>query len=501
MNHFLYRAYLFFNKILTLLFSNKQLYIARYARLSELESLASPTLDSSSILLGKCLFNQILRISQTEKRRELGNLLIVAPTRGGKGLLAVSQLLTWKHSVIVNDIKGDLFTQTAGYRSTLGEVIVIDPQGLGHRFDPLEGKQTEDELHSAATHLLFKPDEGEGTIFTQRAISMLTQLFLAARREGQPPFPYVRKIIRKGLQGAAERLNTIKPELATQFLDVPFKTANFTDRFLLSAWGTLTARMRPLLTETVIRSLAGSDFTPKELMFSEKPITVYLRWKEHDLLALSPLIRLMWGSLIGELTTTYDKAQGKNCHLVLLLIDEAGRAAIPSLADHATTVAGRGITLWIAIQSLFQLEAQYGRARANILRDNMETQIYYRPANQETAEYLERCLGQRSGYAKSQTMREGTETSEGRSEQGIPLMTAWEIKQLEDEEIIGFHRKLPPFKAKRMDWRNSKLLRQRQQIPAPELLPLPEPEDRSQKLIWAREKKFADGYIDPDEIE
>ena len=121
---------MFFNKILALLFSNKQLYIARYARLSELESLASPTLDSSSILLGKCLFNQILRISQTEKRRELGNLLIVAPTRGGKGLLAVSQLLTWKHSVIVNDIKGDLFTQTAGYRSTLGEVIVIDPQGL-----------------------------------------------------------------------------------------------------------------------------------------------------------------------------------------------------------------------------------------------------------------------------------------------------------------------------------------------------------------------------------
>jgi len=131
MNHFLYRIYLFFNKILALLFSNKQLYIARYARLSELESLASPTLDSSSILLGKCLFNQILRISQTEKRRELGNLLVVAPTRGGKGLLAVSQLLTWKHSVIVNDIKGDLFTQTAGYRSTLGEVIVIDPQGLG----------------------------------------------------------------------------------------------------------------------------------------------------------------------------------------------------------------------------------------------------------------------------------------------------------------------------------------------------------------------------------
>ncbi len=501
MNRFLYTITTFFNKILVLFFPSKQLYIARFARLDELESLVSPTLDESGLLLGKGLFNHFLRVASTKTRRELGNLLVVAPTRGGKGLLAVSQLLTWKHSVIINDIKGDLFTQTSGYRSTLGEVIIIDPQGFGHRFDPLDGKITEDELHSAATHLLFKADEGEGAIFSQRAINMLTQLFLAAKIEGQLPFPYVRKFIRMGLQGAAERLNTIKPELATQFLDVPFSNANFTDRFLLSAWGTLTARMRPLLTETVIRSLAGSDFTPQELMNSKKPITVYLRWTERDLLALSPLVRLMWGSLIGELITTYDKAQGKNCHPVLLLIDEAGRAAIPSLADHATTVAGRGITLWIAIQSLSQLEAEYGRARANILRDNMETQIYYRPTNQATAEYLERCLGKKSDYAKSQTSREGTETSQGRSEQGIPLMTAWEVKQLKDEEIIAFHRLLPPFKAKRMDWRNSKLLRERQQIPAPELLPLPQPEDRSQRFIWTRGKKFADGYINPDEIE
>ncbi|MFZ3168424.1 MAG: type IV secretory system conjugative DNA transfer family protein [Candidatus Methanoperedens sp.] len=489
---------MFFNRILAYFHANKQLHIARFARLDELESLVSSEHDESGLLLGKAHFNQILRISQTLKRRELGNLLIVAPTRGGKGLLAVSQLLTWKHSVIVNDIKGDLFLQTAGYRSSLGEVIVIDPQGYGHRFDPLDGKMTEDELHSAATHLLFQADEGEGKIFTLRAITMLTQLFLAARSEGQPPFPYVRKTIRKGLRSAAERLNIIKPELATKFLDVKYDDANFEDRFLLSAWGTLTARIEPLLTETVICSLAGSDFSPKELMFSEKPITVYLRWTERDLLALSPLVRLLWGSLIDELITTYDKTQGNKCKPALLLIDEAGRTAIPSLADHATTVVGRGITLWIAIQSLFQLEAEYGRARANILRDNMETQIYYRPANQATAEYLERCLGKKSEYAYSHTMREGTETSKGFSEQGIPLMTAWEIKQLRDEEIIGFHRNFLPFKAKRMDWRNSKLLKQRQQIPAPELLPLPQISDKLHNITTKRGDIFISEYVDPD---
>jgi type IV secretion system protein VirD4 len=439
----------------------------------------------------------VLRVQPTETRRELGNLLVVAPTRGGKGLLATSQLLTWPHSVVVNDIKGELYSQTAGYRSTLGQVFVIDPTGVGNRYDPLLGKQTEDALLSAATQLLYKPDEGDGSIFTQRAIVMLTQSFLAAREEGVPPLLYVRHMIRAGLPQAAERLHLINPELATQFLDVPHEEANFTDRFLLSAWGTLTARMRPLLTETVIRSLSGSDFSAGDLLYKDAPITVYLRWTERDLLALSPLVRLMWGTLIDGLITTYDKAQGKNCQPVLLIIDEAGRTAIPSLADHATTVVGRGISLWIAVQSLAQLDAVYGKTRATVLRDNMETQLYYRPSNQETADYLQHCLGRKSEYAQSQTMRDGAETSQGRSEQGIPLMTAQEIKQLTDEDIIGFHRLLPPFQAKRMDWRHFPVLRERQLLPPPELFPLLELAEKLPTLI-TQSNGHLQGYLDPD---
>jgi type IV secretion system protein VirD4 len=143
---------------------------------------------------------------------------------------------------------------------------------------------------------------------------------------------------------------------------------------------------------------------------------------------------------------------------LLLLIDEAGRTAIPSLADHAATVVGRGVSLWIAVQSLAQLHAVYGRARAQVLRDNVESQLYYRPSNQETAEYLERCLGRKSGFASSRTSHEGSSVSEGLSEQSAPLLTAQEIKQLGDEDVIGFHRRLPPFQAKRMDWRRYSVL-------------------------------------------
>ena len=482
--------------------SHKHLHHARFAQLHELASLQAgnaPGDPETSLLLGVGELGRMLRVRPTRTRRELGNLLVVAPTRGGKGLLATSQLLTWRESVVVNDIKGELFAQTAGYRSTLGPVYVIDPTGVGHRYDPLLGKKTEDELLSSATHLLFKPNEGEGAIFTQRATVMLTQLFLAAREEREPPLPYVRQIIRTGLLAAAARLEAISPELATQFLDVEFAEANFSDRFLLSAWGTLSARMRPLLTETVVRSLAGADFSARELMCGARPATVYLRWPERDLLALSPLVRLLWGSLIDELITTYDAAQGKDCRPVLLLIDEAGRTAIPSLADHATTVVGRGVSLWIAVQSLAQLDTVYGRSRAQVLRDNVENQLYYRPSNQETAEYLERCLGRKSGFATSQTTHEGASASEGLSEQGVPLLTAQEIKQLGDEEVIGFHRRLPPFQAKRMDWRRFGELAKRRDIAAAPALPvLPRLEEHGPVAHWKSAEKGA--YIDPDMV-
>jgi type IV secretion system protein VirD4 len=305
-----------------------KIHRARFARIDELAKLMTESVErEASLILGISHLNHVLRVKPVQTRRELGNLLVVAPTRGGKGLLATAQLLSWRHSVVVNDIKGELFAQTAGYRSTLGPVFVLDPTGVGHRFDPLLTKHTEDELFSSATHLLFKPDEGDGAIFTQRATVMLTQIFLAAREEGRAPLPYAREIIRLGLPATAERLNAISSDIATQFLDVAFTDANLADRFLLSSWGTLSARMRPLLTETVIRSLAGTDFKPEDLISSEKPVSIYLRWPERDLLALSPLVRLLWGTLIDELVAAYDRRSGKNCNPVLLLIDEAGRTA------------------------------------------------------------------------------------------------------------------------------------------------------------------------------
>jgi type IV secretory pathway TraG/TraD family ATPase VirD4 len=302
---------------------------------------------------------------------------------------------------------------------------------------------------------------------------MLTRIHLAAIKQKRPLFVFTREMICSGLIPTVNTLYSIDPQLATRFLETDINEADFFDSFLLSSWGTLTTRLQPLLTETVIRSLVRSDFTPQDLMLADEPITVYIKLPEQDLLTLSPLVRLLSATFINTLTTTYDARGGLGCKPVLLLIDEAGRTAIPHLPDAATTVVGRGVYLWIAAQDLSQLDDKYGQHKAKTLRNNCDTQLFYRPQDQATAEYIERCLGRQSAFAHSHTMREGEETSQGLSEQGIPNLTAWEIKQMRDEDIIGFHRRLPPFRAKRMDFRNFPLFRHRSQIPAPKPAKLP----------------------------
>src|SRR4029453_12549004 len=111
------------SRIKALLPKQPQLYSDRFAHPHEVDPLVSQNWEKEAgLIVGVSSFNHVLSVRATPKRRELGNVLVDALTRGGKGLLAISQLLTWPHSVVVMDIKGELYEATAGYRETLGPV-------------------------------------------------------------------------------------------------------------------------------------------------------------------------------------------------------------------------------------------------------------------------------------------------------------------------------------------------------------------------------------------
>ena len=168
------------------------LHHARWARRADLKQLrAKPSSDGlppdEGLVLGRHQRDWLIVRSQPQQR-ELGGLLVVGRPRSGKGLLAVSQILgAWQqHSLVCTDLKGELHAATAGWRARTGKVIVLDPTGVGHRFDPLAGRDTEDDLYRAAQDILHVDGEGDGQAFTERAASMLAAIFVAAKREEIP---------------------------------------------------------------------------------------------------------------------------------------------------------------------------------------------------------------------------------------------------------------------------------------------------------------------------
>jgi type IV secretory pathway TraG/TraD family ATPase VirD4 len=135
----------------------------------------------------------------------------------------------------------------------------------------------------------------------------------------------------------------------------------------------------------------------------------------------------------------------------------------------------------------------YGADNAQVLRDNMETQIYYRPDDLTTAEYLEKRAGKKSAYARSETQRESGEVSQGKSEQGISLMTAQDFMQMKDHHIILFHRNLPPIKAHRVSWIGNATYENYRKIPPPKLTSIPDCE----VSLNTQTNQNIDGYVNP----
>ena len=379
------------------------------------------------------------------------------------------------------DLKGDLYEQTAGFRKGIGHVFRVDTRGFGDPYDPLAGKYAEDDLYTLAKHLLYEPSEGDGKAFTQRATKMLTLLWLACVElnritgEDYRLLPFVGKMADLGLNSAASFINDISPTIARRLLDGAYHPEEDYDdkRFLSSSWESLTARLYSLLTERIVRCFAGSSFTAADIIAGKKPVTVYLCFPEKDLLSKAPVIRLVLESILSEMIDYFDSTKGRNCRPTLAILDEAGNVGLPSLPQYVSTVRSRGISIWLAFQDNSQIESLYGRYKARTIRNNMLSKVFYWQSDTETAKDIAISLGHRSEFSRSHTLRHGEESSESLSEQAVPLLTARDINELDEDEIIAFFKNLKPIRAKRMDWRSFPILKKRRAISPPLLKPLP----------------------------
>jgi type IV secretory pathway TraG/TraD family ATPase VirD4 len=142
------------------------------------------------------------------------------------------------------------------------------------------------------------------------------------------------------------------------------------------------------------------------------------------------------------------------------------------LPDYSTTICGRDMSILLTAQNINQLFDAYGSFKAKILLGQMKSAVIHPPSplDNDGAKFIKEALYYKSGFAHSTNENEGG-SSQGESEQRVPLMPADAIKQLgEDEEkVFSFRKGVRPTIAQRLDWRDFPELVRRANLQPPEV--------------------------------
>lgn len=461
----------------------RRLYGGRWATRSQYRRLLTsyPSQDGCSILLASSGRRQTEFLAVRAGlggRREIGHILVVGPSRSGKSLMLLANLVNWQFSVIALDVKGELHRLTSGIRSELGRVVVLNPSGGGDRFDPFPTlTRTEEEMRATARRMMDVHGDKE-PIFSERAASGVVAMLRAAQLQGVPALPFIASQIRgRGLPEFILSMREVQDAQAYEalvgFLGVnPHKMdLDITDRFLHSSWSTMVTRLAPYLTDGVLAMTSASCFAVKDLVGAE-PLTVYLQFSDRTLDTTRGVFGLIVSALMQGLMDHVDGHPDEEFPPVLLMIDEGGSVPMPNLPELMSMVSSRGVSVMLVVQSLSQLMSAYGQEGATTIKSNAHHTLFHPPRSLETAEEISKLSGRESLDDKRVSEQVGG-TGGGRQtvtrgERDRPLITIDEARQLPGNIVLVISDELPLIKAHRIEhWRNPEMTARLQFKPTP----------------------------------
>lgn len=368
------------------------------------------------------------------------HILTYAPTRSGKGVgLIVPTLTTWKHSVIATDIKGELWSMTAGYRKKYLNNIVMkfEPAAIDSvKWNPFDEIRvgTVDEVADAQSLALLIVDpqgkglDGQDAHWKKTSYSLITGciLFLLEKKSKNESEANMRELDRllsdtsRPLTELWEEMKNSKNEIVKQVgQDMLDKPENEGGSIISTAKTELSLYRDPV----VAANTSFSNFKVRDLMNHDNPVTLYIVTQPKDIQRITPIFRLLINMIIrvnvSDFTFQQDKpkelklyqkvirimqgkpiqefasirGKGNYKHRLLMMLDEFPSLGKMDIVQTALAYcAGYGIKCYLITQDLAQLQDKYGKNEA--ITSNCHIQNAYAPNKVETAEYLSKQTGE-----------------------------------------------------------------------------------------------------------
>jgi type IV secretion system protein VirD4 len=431
---------------------------ARWA--SRSDAAAAGLLGTQGVIIGE-LAGRYLRHDGPE------HVLCFAPTRSGKGVgLVVPTLLTWPHSAVVHDIKGENWDLTARFRSFLGPVLKFDPtDATSTAFNPLmEVRRGECEVRDVQNiaDVLVDP-EGSlerrnhwektshallvGAILhvlyaeKDKSLAGVAQFLSDPARSIETTLAVMMRTRHLGSQG-------VHPVVASAARELLNKSENERSGVLSTAMSFLGLYRDPV----VARVTGRCDWRIADLVRPGRPATLYLVVPPSDISRTKPLVRLILNQLGRRLTEDLggDDERGR----LLLMLDEFPALGRLDFFESALAfMAGYRIKAFLIAQSLNQIEKAYGQN--NAILDNCHVRVCFATNDERTARRISESLGTATelramkNYAGHRLSPWLGHLMVSRTETARALLTQGEIMQLPAREEIVMLAGMRPLRARK----------------------------------------------------
>lgn len=448
---------------------------------------------------------------------EAAHVLAFAPTRSGKGVgLVLPTLLSYPHSTATNDIKGENFELTSGFRHTAGSLcILFDPTStdqrsidgttrynVASRWNVLDEVRiwTERDVMDAqnvAAAIADPNGEGMDDHWVSTSYELLTGVILhvlyyerdksltgTATYLADPSFTDQEQMFLRMLEAEHD------PQGIMGWLDSAGRPTKTHPQVAIAARGMLNKEERErnsvlstaktklgLYTEPIVaRNVARSDFCVSDLMNHDKPVSFYLKVPPSDAKRLRPLIRLFISFMLMRLTEKMDFEDGSSVkgyrHRLLALIDELpSLRKLDVLQDGLAYIAGYGITAYLIVQDLIQLVEAYGDNQSIV--SGCHVRIAYAPNTVKTAEELSTMTGvttvkrQNVTYSGSRISSMLNQMSVSEELVQRPLMTTDEVMSMPSDDSLIFVAGKPPIRGKKLRYYEMPEFMRRAKIQSP----------------------------------
>lgn len=437
------------------------------------------------------------------------HLFAFCPTRSGKGVgMVIPTLLTWPHSVMVNDPKGEAYALSAGFRQHAGQdIIKFEPactNGTGARWNPLDEIRTFTLRDVADCQMIMSmacDPKGEGLddYFDKAGYEFLTAVALhvlydkscegslagVANYLGDPSWDNDTQMYNDMMQAVHDpdgvmnwktpqgRSTKTHPMIANAAKTMLNKEDKDRSGVLSTAKSLLSLYLDPI----VAMNTTCSDFLVRDLMTGKKPVSLYYVVSPADMERLVPLTRLFYALFIRRNAADMAFKDGRSVanysFPLLMIIDEASSLRkLPILQEALGYVAGYGIRMFMLVQDITQVEELYGDKQS--FDSGAETRIVYAPNKIETAEKLARMTGKTTVTEENASnsrdiigIKAGS-VSISTSKTGRDLITADEFMALHDQDVVLFVKGQPPIYGRKAFYYENPTLLARASMPPPE---------------------------------